>query len=208
MAEIKNVIFDLGDVLAHNPAEQAARNFAQFSDIEVRLIQEALYNDTGSVGLLQDYETGKIGTEEFIEQIRTALRLDSGFSIDTLMNAMGVLTEVPGMFGLVSRIQERYGTAMLSNTSYVVFVHTLDNLEVVDLVGPPYILSYQVGAKKPDERIWNEALRQLDTKPEECVYVDDIEFFVRRATSLGFRGIHFRGVYKLEEELREVGLNI
>jgi len=50
-----------------------------------------------------------------------------------------------------------------------------------------YILSYKVGVMKPDPQIWQRLLYYTRLRPEECIYIDDIEAYCDAAQKLGFR---------------------
>jgi epoxide hydrolase-like predicted phosphatase len=53
----------------------------------------------------------------------------------------------------------------------------------------PCVLSYEIGCKKPDSRIFQAALQRLGLKAEECVFVDDAEKNVKAAEALGFKAV-------------------
>ena len=62
---------------------------------------------------------------------------------------------------------------------------------------------------KPERRIYEHALKNLAVRPEECVYIDDIEKYVEAARKLGINGIHYtHGKDNLENQLKEVGVGI
>lgn len=51
------------------------------------------------------------------------------------------------------------------------------------------VISTEIGAGKPDPRMYQEALRKLNARPGECVFVDDREGNLRGAMACGIRGI-------------------
>jgi len=54
------------------------------------------------------------------------------------------------------------------------------------------ILSYEVGAKKPETRIYLTALRTLKLKPEECIFVADEISDLEGARKIGLKTILVR----------------
>ena len=55
-----------------------------------------------------------------------------------------------------------------------------------------WVISAEVGMRKPEERIFRHAAGLLGLPPEQCVFIDDIEANVEAAGALGMAGIHHR----------------
>lgn len=51
------------------------------------------------------------------------------------------------------------------------------------------VLSTQIGACKPDPRMYREILRRMGVRPEECVFVDDRACNLEGAERCGIRGV-------------------
>ncbi len=62
-------------------------------------------------------------------------------------------------------------------------------------------LSYKIGLRKPDKRIYLYALKKLGVKPEETVFVDDVLKNVAAARSLGMNAILFKNTSDLKMRL-------
>jgi len=78
-------------------------------------------------------------------------------------------------------------TAVLSNTiayleSMPWFPSDYDGFD-------PLIFSHQVGLAKPDIAIYELVLQQLNLKPEECIFIDDIEKNLLPAQELGMQTV-------------------
>jgi FMN phosphatase YigB (HAD superfamily) len=54
-----------------------------------------------------------------------------------------------------------------------------------------FVLSSDVGARKPDPEIYLRSAEILGVAPEQCVFVDDRADNVSGATRLGMTGVHF-----------------
>ena len=69
------------------------------------------------------------------------------------------------------------------------------------------INSSQIGVAKPDPGIFTAALRTLNLRAEQVLFVDDDARHVAAATKLVIRSYQFQGdVTELEEVLREAGI--
>ena len=85
----------------------------------------------------------------------------------------------------VAREARRRGvrTAIISNCSHSTRP-IVDRLGIADEFDE-ILLSFEVGACKPDPRIYREALRRLDVRPEAAVFVDDQPRYCDGATAVG-----------------------
>lgn len=55
-----------------------------------------------------------------------------------------------------------------------------------------WIVSAEVGLRKPDTALYERLLKELGARPENCLYVDDREANLIPADKLGMRTMHFR----------------
>ncbi len=111
----------------------------------------------------------------------------------------------PGMDHLIRSLKDRYRLICLSNTNSLHFNHCLNNFEILKTF-ELFILSYRVGIKKPDHRIYHNALETAQLKAQECVYIDDIAQYTAAAEKIGITSIEFVSVNRLEKELHLIGL--
>lgn len=66
--------------------------------------------------------------------------------------------------------------------------------------------SFATGYLKPEPEAFLAALKELDTKPEDAVFIDDMSKNVAAAVSLGMAGIHFKKPRQLLSELYRLKL--
>ena len=107
---------------------------------------------------------------------------------------------------IVSKLKKNYKTALISNT---IEPHAkinkrlglFDNFDVV-------VLSYEVQMTKDEQSIFLFTVKKLGVKPEECVFIDDIQKFVDTAKSFGMKGILFKNAEQLKKELADLGVKI
>jgi epoxide hydrolase-like predicted phosphatase len=55
-----------------------------------------------------------------------------------------------------------------------------------------WVISAEVGMRKPEERIFRHAAGLLGLPPEQCVFIDDLEANIDAAAALGMVGVHHR----------------
>jgi FMN phosphatase YigB (HAD superfamily) len=178
------VVFDLGKVLVEFDHSIAARRIAAQSrkspaEIEV-LIAQSRY--------IVDYETGRVTRREFYEWVREAagfrgtLEEFGGFCAD-------IFTAIPPMIELHARLHRRgVPTYIFSNTNELAIEHVRRNFPFLGNFDG-YIYSYEVGAMKPDAKIY-EALEKLSgRRGADIVYLDDRPENVAGGAARGWRAI-------------------
>ena len=70
------------------------------------------------------------------------------------------------------------------------------------------ILSHEVGAAKPDRKIYEAVQNITGEKPEAHLFIDDIEENVDGARSLGWDGIQFTGYDNLISEFEKRNITL
>lgn len=66
------------------------------------------------------------------------------------------------------------------------------------------LLSYQIGAIKPQPIMYTTIATRLGVLPEECIFIDDQPRYAAGAAEVGMRAIHFTGNKQLFTMLTEV----
>jgi putative hydrolase of the HAD superfamily len=69
-----------------------------------------------------------------------------------------------------------------------------------------WILSFEVGAKKPRQRIYEAIFEKMNIRPGEVFYIDDIPKYVEVAKHLGIGGMVFKNACQLWEFIKKNGI--
>ena len=102
-------------------------------------------------------------------------------------------TIFPDVLGVLERLQTRYPLGLISDAQWV---FTDPELEVTGLSRffPIRILSSRIGVRKPDERIFTEAMKAVGAAPQTSVYIgDNPPRDLVGARNAGMKCILFRG---------------
>ena len=70
----------------------------------------------------------------------------------------------------------------------------------------PCLLSYEIGAKKPDPAVFEILLSNLNLPPNEIVFIDDNIENIEVAKAMGIDAIHFLSIELLEQDLLQRGI--
>ena len=164
--------------------------------------------------LRQRYERGVLDTEAFLAELYGLLACDeSSLPRGSLRTFWGdIFSERPEMHGVLENLRgQGVRLILVSNTSEVHFEHIKRAYPEIIALFDALVLSYEVGATKPDRAIFDAALdaaRALvpDLDPTDAAYVDDIAEYVRVAESIGVRGFVYRSFGEFTEWLSAEGL--
>ena len=148
---------------------------------------------------------GRLTRREFYERVREAtgfrgtLEEFGGFFAD-------IFTEIPPMVELACRMRRRgIPTYIFSNTNDLAIEHVRRNFPFfANFDG--YIYSYEVGAMKPDAKIY-EALEKLASRRgADIVYLDDRPENVAGGAARGWRAILHETPEKTRAAVEKLGL--
>jgi len=199
---VRLVVFDLGGVLVWLDKAKLLTRLARDSGRPAELIEHALLES----GLTESFELGQLSPREFHQGLAQRARVSLDF--DGFVQAWnGMLSENREATWLLERLRRRYTLGVLSNTNVLHDEHIRGTWSVFAQVRH-WLVSYRVGVRKPDPRIYEALLKEANMSPGEAVYIDDIPGHVEAAGHLGLTAIHFQDALKLEQDLRLAGLDL
>ncbi len=203
---IKLFVFDLGNVILPFDNRQIAEKLAIRQKNGTRTpsstsdIFDYIFDlDKGSINR---YEEGLCSSMEFFRDIKERYRLDLEFEEfkEIWNNIFWENLEVNEM--IVYLKAKGYPVFLLSNTNELHFMHILERYPIIHLMDE-WILSFEIGAKKPDRRIFSAIFEKMDVEKDEVFYIDDIEHYVENARRLGMNGLVFKEPADLWNALRK-----
>jgi glucose-1-phosphatase len=197
----KAIIFDLGKVLVPFDFQLGYAALQPYCGYPV----EELSKRIAATGLVPRFETGEVSPEDFVRQFSDCLGLRVGY--DKFCELWSSIF-LPGPLvpeAMLEGLRRRYRLLLLSNTNAIHFAMIRANYPIVRHFDD-FILSHEVGAAKPDPRIYRVAVERAGCLPEECFFTDDIEPFVEAARRIGIDAVQFRNAEQIEQELAARGI--
>jgi FMN phosphatase YigB (HAD superfamily) len=198
---IRTVIFDLGNVIVPFDIRRgyaALQPYCRHSPAEIASLVRA-------AGIVAPFEAGQISPHDFVRRFSEVLDLDLGYDrFCELWSSIFLPGEiVPG--SLVDSLHRRYRLLALSNTNAIHFETVRKRYGILRHFDG-LVLSYEVGASKPDPRIYQAAVALARCLPGECFFTDDVASFVDGARAVGMDAVQFESVTKLERDLKARGI--
>ena len=201
---VKAIIFDFGNVICYFTNELLKQRIAEISGKSVDEITDLVYKKTD---ITKRYESGQMSSEEFYKELSKICGVNVPYQELKTIYSKDKFSRVEGTKELIEKLRKNYKVSLLSNTSEWDWDYMIQVAPEI-LTFETITKSYEAGAMKPSEIIFEDALKKLNLKPEECVYTDDILEYVDKAKSLGFKAFQFTTAQNFEEDLKSIGIEI
>ncbi|MEA1880893.1 MAG: HAD family phosphatase [Candidatus Marinimicrobia bacterium] len=201
---IKNIFFDIGNVLIHIHPDRCVQYWADSTDLPIDVIKDAF-----PLEVHYAYERGEISGHEFFLSFRDGLPQPCCLKESDFWRGWTTLLrkETP-VVPLLKTLSANYNIWLLSNTNPR---HIKDELDLrfsfLNYIDGG-IYSFDAGIRKPDSAIYEYALEKSGAKANESVFIDDLIDNIKAAQKQGFLGIHYVGEDQLLEDLNNLGIEI
>jgi putative hydrolase of the HAD superfamily len=196
---IKNVVFDLGNVLLDfkPPVFLDKKNFPE-------RIKTTILNDVfGSREWLM-LDNGDITVEDAVEAIASR----SSLKREEIARIFNLRTEI--IFPLTPNIKllpelKKHGFRLyfLSNFPIDIWEEVKSGNDFFNYFEGG-LISAEAHASKPDKLIYEIFINKFAINPEECLYIDDLEPNVRGAVDAGMTGFVTHGSLEIAEDVRKL----
>ncbi len=198
---IEVILFDLGNVILPFNHYQIAEKLSRFS-------QRKEFQDPRKIfsyffdfekGAINGYEVGKVSSTQFFESFKEDLGLTLSFE-EFIPIWNHIFTEDQEISSIIRSLKGKKRLGLISNTNPLHFDYILSTFPIIRIFDK-WILSHEVGFKKPSTEIFQMAVEWAFVKPEKILLIDDTKRHVEIAVSLGMQGIHFISAQQLLHHL-------
>ncbi|MCB0752420.1 MAG: HAD-IA family hydrolase [Ignavibacteriae bacterium] len=192
------IVFDLGNVLI--PFDHTIW-VKKYNSIQSGLGDSYIKNYLEFYEVHRNYESGKLSDKEFIS--KNLSWLNNKVSSEEFREIFSnIFTLNENVIELLPKLKKKYKLVLLSNTNHIhkkygwekySFLKNFDKL----------ILSHEVGAVKPEAKIYKAVEAFTQEPPENHIFIDDILEYANSAKKIGWDAIQFIGYENLVEELKK-----
>lgn len=207
MTTIKNIIFDLGDVIINIDVPLATRSFAELSNKSLEDVQALIHQNE----VFKKFETGHLSASDFRAYIRELLQQPewSDEVIDKAWNSL--LLDIPPQ--RIEKIQELaqkgYRLFLLSNTSSIhieevnKILNRTTGIKQLDDLFEKLFFSYNMGIMKPHPDIYHGVLAEAGLLAHESLFLDDNADNIHAAAEVGIHTIHVQKPTSIIDYLKD-----
>ena len=195
---IRAVFFDLGGVIVRTEFQAPRQRLAERLGMEYDdLVKIVFDSDSGYKATM-----GEISSDEHWASVIQRLKRPASelSAIRDEFFAGDIVDRT--LLDYLRSLRGKYKTGLISNAwgdlrDYIV-------KEKFDDAFDKMIISAEVGAAKPEPRIFQIALEQLGVRPKEAVFVDDFLINIEGCEKVGIKGIHFKDPGSALQQLKKL----
>ena len=195
---IKAVFFDLGGVLVRTEFQAPRQQLAERLGMEYEDLSKIVFDSDSGIRASLGEITSADHWALVVKRLKRpadelALIRDEFFAGDIVDRTF---------IEYIRSLRGKYKTGLISNAwsdlrDFVV-------REKFDDAFDKMIISAEVGAMKPEPKIFQVALEQFGVKPKEAIFVDDFYVNIEGCEKVGIKGIHFKDAESTLEQLKEI----
>ncbi len=200
---IEVILFDLGNVILPFNHYQIAEKLSRFSQRKTFQDPQKIFSYLFDFekGAVNGYEVGKVSSIQFFKSLKEYLHLSLSFE-EFIPIWNDIFTEDQEVSDIIRSLKGKKRLGLISNTNPLHMDYIASKFPVVRIF-EKWILSHEVGFKKPAIEIFQKAMDWASVKPEEILFIDDIKGHVDVAVSLGMQGIPFTSAHEFKGALRK-----
>ncbi len=198
---ITAITFDLGNVLVKVDHLRFCRRVAALAGLSPQEVYAQVFESSLEPG----YDTGRITSREFYARVTAHFGVTMAYS-QFCEIWRDIFDPMDAMAAVVARLAPRFPLFLLSNTNSLHFDYIRERFGAILQAFQAFILSYQVGSRKPEAAIYQALIERVGRPPEEILFLDDKETFVEAARSQGLAAWQFHSPQELRQDLERHGL--
>ncbi|MCG6191311.1 HAD family hydrolase [Maribellus maritimus] len=201
LTNIKNIIFDLGNVLLNLDFDASIEAFQKIGLNDEVINRKHAYSDPVFYAL----EVGKVTTEEFSNQVRRVINnpLATNKQIEDAWYAM--IKEIPAnRVKVVQELNKSFNVYLFSNTNEI-HIRRLHK-EFKDQHGIDFpslftkdFYSHEIQDRKPDLESFKKVIELSGVNPGETLFVDDLEPNILSAQKAGLQTLWLKKGMEMAE---------
>ncbi len=183
--DIQALALDLGNVLVKVDHFRFCRRLAEAAG----LTPEEVYARVFESNLEPGFDTGRLSPEDFHRRVQEDFGVALPFPrFCSWWN--DIFDPMEGMAELVEQLAARYPLYLVSNTNALHFAYIRERYPLLEAFRD-FILSFEVGSRKPEPAIYQALIRRTGLPPSQCLFVDDKPPFVAAAREQGLTAWRF-----------------
>jgi putative hydrolase of the HAD superfamily len=199
---IKVIFFDIGGVLLHIHPEKMIKQISTITSIPFDIVKRSFPEDAHD-----SYEKGKMTDNGWFQSCKNSLPTNNNLKENQFWEAWSMLLgDETDVIDILIRLKKSYKIWLLSNTNSRHIKKEIENNYVFPKLVDGAIYSYDVGHRKPEQKIYQVACERAEIEPERCVFIDDLKDNISGAINSGLNSIHYNNTTQLKKDLKIMSL--
>jgi epoxide hydrolase-like predicted phosphatase len=195
---IKAIFFDFGGVILRTEYQAPRQQLAERFNMEYEDIDKAVFGSPSahraSIGeITEEAHWKEIGKRFKLSDVDLKAFEESFFAGDVIDR---------DLLEYIEMLRPKYHVGLISNAWSGLREYMTK--EKVITVFDSVTISAEIGAAKPDTKVFQAALNQANVRAEEAVFVDDFQVNITACESIGMKGVLFKSPQDLLKQLYQV----
>ena len=199
----KNIIFDLGNVLLnYNPEEYLRAKITEENKVS------ELYKEIFQSKQWAMLDRGTLTEDEAINVIIKNSDKNEKLIKLAFENWYRLLTPIEDSINVLKELKNaKYKVYFLSNFQLLAFEYVTKRYDFFNLFDGG-IVSFKEKLLKPEDGIYNRIIEEYGIKPEESIFIDDVQANTENARKLKFATIHLVNPKDLRKKLKSFDIQL
>lgn len=194
---VKNVIFDIGNVLLNYNPEEYLKTKIKAADKVLEIHKQVFQSEEWAM-----LDRGTLTEKEAIDIIANRNKKNDSFIKLAFENWYELLTPIEASVEILKELKNaKYKVYFLSNFHLLAFKEVKRKFEFFKLFDGG-VVSYEEKLIKPEEDIYKRIIEKYELKPEESIFIDDVQANIEEAKKLNFNTILLKNPKDLREKLK------
>jgi putative hydrolase of the HAD superfamily len=198
---IDTLIFDLGQVILPFDWKRGYRALAEYSPYAPEEVRRRIKE----TGLFDTVERGLVEPGELARRLSAVLELNVPFEKFRELWSSIFLPEPNLPDEMLAGLHANHRLLLLSNTDAIHYGWIVEKYPIMRHFDH-CVLSFELGLRKPEPGIYQEAIRQSQCAPAAIFFTDDIAENIAAARLAGIDAVQFQSLEQLEGELMSRGI--
>lgn len=211
MKAIKNIVFDIGNVLVGFDSLRGLKNILPDSEfhalyLEHFILKEAWQKlDAGLLNVssaIESFLADSPATKKFDDQKKSVIRKELQRYLSYFIDDMEVIPKCQSLF---ETLQTRYNCYILSNFQEAAYQKLKTKYPFI-LQAKGLVISAKVQMVKPQKEIYQHLLKTYYLDAQETLFIDDLYENIVAAQSQNIQGIVFENPEQLFKDLEKLNI--
>lgn len=199
---IKNIVFDIGNVILQWDPQVAIRKVFPESDYNL-LARNIFYSE-----IWHELNRGKITEKQALILYNDSLGIPLAKLEQLMIEGKLSLKPVAGSLDLIKNVYSKgYNLHLLTDNTKEIVQYLTENFDFLQYFNG-MVSSADIGYLKPSPIIYQSLLHTYELIPQETVFIDDLQINVAGAKSVGIHAIQFSNTENCIIDLKNLGINI
>ena len=117
------------------------------------------------------------------------------------------IDKIDDTFEIIKKLHKKYSLFTLTNQGKEWMKFKIKKFKLKRYF-KDFICASFVGVAKPDKKIYEILLERTGLKPDECIFIDNLEDNLKPAKNMGYNVILFKNAKQLKKELSKYGIDV